>query len=288
MALPASNFCLYSGSVELERIEHDGQRLAVRMYPGGGRPVLVLPAMGVPAGYYDGFAAGLIAAGFSVAVADLRGTGDSTPPPSRSGRYGYAEIVGDVDIVLRHVTDRLGGQEPLLLGHSLGGHAAALHLALGGAPAAGLVLVASGAPWHRLYPGRRGLAVRLAGPLISTAAAIRGFWPGDRLGFGGRQTRGIMADWAYVVRTGNFPALAGVEVDARLADVKVPVLAVSVAGDTLTPAATLDHFCAKFGSADLTRHHYTAAESGAPMDHFRWTRAAGPLIQRVRAFGEPL
>jgi predicted alpha/beta hydrolase len=91
-----------------------------------------------------------------------------------------------------------------------------------------------------------------------------------------------------VVRTGDFPPLSGVDVDARLADVKVPVYAASVEGDRLTPPVTLDHFVAKFTGTSVERHHYTAAESGAAMNHFRWTRAATPLATRILDFERTL
>ena len=260
-------------------VERDGQRLALRLHPGSGRRVLLLPAMGVPAGYYDGFAGLLTDAGFAVAVADLRGTGASTPHADRRSRYGYAELVDDVGALLAE----LDADAPLLIGHSLGGHAAALHLALGGT-GAGLVLIASGTPYSRLYSGRAGAIVRGIAVTVSATSAMLGYWPGHRMGFGGRQARGLMRDWGYMVRTGRFPTLSAVDVEARLADVKVPVLGISIADDTYTPAQTLDHFCAKFTGAPVTRHHYTRAESGAPMNHFRWTRASTALVPHIAAF----
>lgn len=270
--------------VETRYLTRGRDRLALRVHPaGGGRTALLLPAMGVPATYYDGFVAPLTAGGLDVVVADLRGTGASTPPPTRASRYGYAELVDDVATVLTE----LGADAPLLIGHSLGGHAAALHLALGGT-GAGLALVASGTPWKRYYPGWYGVGLRAVTPVITGLSAGLGYWPGHRLGFGGRQSRGIMRDWAHVVRTGDFPAIDGADADARLADVKVPVLGVSVAGDRLTPASTLDHFTAKFTGTTVTRHHYTSDESGAPMNHFRWTRAGGPLAARLLAFADTL
>lgn len=56
----------------------------MQIYPEPGGPgttapaVVVWPAMGVPARFY------------------LRGTGASTPRPSRRSRYAYAELVDDV------------------------------------------------------------------------------------------------------------------------------------------------------------------------------------------------
>src|SRR5690606_40294522 len=58
--------------------------------------VVLWPAMGVPAGYYRPFLTGLRRAGLAVAAVDLRGTGTSTPHPSRASRYGYAELTDDV------------------------------------------------------------------------------------------------------------------------------------------------------------------------------------------------
>lgn len=273
-------------------VDRAGERLALRIHPGSDdRPdspvVLLWPAMGVPARYYTPFVAALRAAGMAVVVADLRGTGASTPPPGRASRYGYAELVDDVGAVLEVLKERLDGRTRLLLGHSLGGHATLLHVALtGGAQVDGLVLVAVGTPYWRLYPGRRGHLVLAGSQLIHGTARLLGWWPG--WGFGGRQARGVIRDWAHTVRTGRFPHLDGVDAEAALREVRLPVLAVSVEGDRLTPAATLDHLCARLTAAPVTRHDYTTAEAGAPMNHFTWVRAAGPLAARVAAFAAHL
>jgi predicted alpha/beta hydrolase len=258
--------------------------------------VLLLPAMGVPAAYYDPFAAELVAAGLDVLVADLRGTGESTPRPGRRSRYGYADLAGDIATILATAPE-LAGRDIVLLGHSLGGHAAAVHLALGtaggtqatgwagGQRVVGLVLVASGAPYYPLFrAGRPRRRVRVGGWLLPAVARVVGYWPGGRLGFGGPQARGVMRDWGRFARSGRLPELAGVDVEAALAGVTLPVLGVSVEGDTLTPEPTIDFLCGKFSGAPVTRHHYTEAEAGQPMTHFRWTRAAGPLAGRIADF----
>jgi predicted alpha/beta hydrolase len=59
---------------------------------------------------------------------------------------------------------------------------------------------------------------------------------------------------------------------------------VSVENDAYTPARVLDHLCAKLTAAPVTRVHYTVAEAGGPLDHFRWVRAAGPLAARIADF----
>jgi predicted alpha/beta hydrolase len=62
------------------------------------------------------------------------------------------------------------------------------------------------------------------------------------------------------------------------------VLAVSVDHDHYTPAPILDGLCAKLAAAPVERAHYTVAEAGSPLDHFRWVRASAPLAARVADF----
>ncbi|MBQ1030841.1 alpha/beta fold hydrolase [Micromonospora sp. C97] len=275
-----------------EFVDVDGGRLGVQVYPEPsgvtGAPVVVIwPAMGVRARYYRPFAAALRTAGLAVVVADLRGTGASTPAPSRADRHGYAELADDVGAVLAALKPRLDGRTRVLLGHSLGGQAALLHLALhGGGEVDGLALVAVGIPHWRSYPGRRGLGVLPYTQGIAATAALLGFWPG--WGFGGRQARGVIRDWAYTARTGRFPRLNGTDAEAAVRAVRTPVLAVSVDDDQYTPHQTMDHLCAKLGDAPVTRERYTVAQAGAPLDHFTWVRAGVPLARRIAAFATDL
>ncbi|MCO1598987.1 alpha/beta fold hydrolase [Micromonospora sp. RHAY321] len=275
-----------------EFVDVDGGRLGVQVYPepegdAGAPAVVIWPAMGVRARYYRPFAAALRAAGLAVVVADLRGTGASTPAPSRADRHGYSELAGDVGAVLAALKRRLDGRTRLLLGHSLGGQAALLHLALDGTDAVdGLALVAVGIPYWRTYPGRRGLGVLPYTQGIAATAGLLGVWPG--WGFGGRQARGVIRDWAYTARTGRFPRLDGTDTEAAVRAVRTPVLAVSVDDDQYTPHETMDHLCAKLTAAPVTRERYTVAQAGAPLDHFTWVRAGAPLARRIAGFASDL
>ncbi|WP_018214817.1 alpha/beta hydrolase family protein [Salinispora vitiensis] len=273
-----------------EFVEVDGARLGLQIYPEPAETadaplVLISPAMGVPARYYRPFATALRAAGLAVAVADLRGTGASTPRPSRRCRYGYAELATDVGAVLATLKEQRNGRRTLLLGHSLGGQTALLHLALTpGHDVDGLALVAVGLPWWRSYPpGPRGYAVLPFSQTIAVATRLLGVWPG--WGFGGRLARGVVRDWAYTARTGRFPQLDGVDAEAALRDLRTPVLAVSVDNDQYTPHETLDHLCAKLTGAPITRERHGAEPGGSRLDHFSWTRtAATPLATRIARF----
>jgi predicted alpha/beta hydrolase len=269
---------------EQQYLDRGGDRLGLHVYPTAdgasddGPAVVIWPAMGTPARFYRHFAARLSAAGLAVVVVDLRGTGTSTPVPSRSSRYGYADLAGDVDAVLDHLKPRLDGRRRYLLGHSLGGQACTLHLGLNGdTDVDGLILVAVGLPYYGAYPGARKWGVLGYTQWISATAAALGVWPG--WGFGGRQARGVIRDWGYTARHGRFPRLDGTDAEAALTAVRTPVLAISVDREQFTPPATLDHLCRKLTAAPIERVHLTGG-----LDHFSWARASDPVVERVTAF----
>ncbi len=270
-----------------EYLHRGGDRIALHHHADPGGPAaLILPALGVPARYYRTLAGHLGAAGLAVTVADLRGTGDSTPPPSRRSRYGYAELVDDVTAVLAAVRTRFAGRTTLLIGHSLGGQLSLLHLARQGATVDGVVLVATGLPYVRVYPPRLIARVLWLTQSVSLATELLGVWPG--WGFGGRQARGVIRDWGYTSRHGRFPTLAGWDAEAALRSVHTPVLAISVDGDDYTPPATTRQLVSKVPAAPVTMETYTAAAAGGPVDHFRWVRASAALATRIAAFAAEL
>lgn len=272
-----------------EWIERGDHRVGLHRYPapdGAGEHtplVVLLPAMGTPAGYYRPFAGALREAGMAVVVADLRGTGGSTPAATRSCGYGYAELVDDVGAVLDAARADGSTRRVVLLGHSLGGQLGLLHLALTGRrDVDGIALVASCLPHWRNYPTWTGWVVLPVTLGIHALTTVLGFWPG--WAFAGRQSRGVVRDWAHSVRTGRFPTLGGADPMPALARLDAPVLYVSVDNDRLAPHEIVDTSCELLPAAAVSRERYTAAEAGGPVDHFRWTRASAPLARRIATF----
>jgi predicted alpha/beta hydrolase len=128
-----------------------------------------------------------------------------------------------------------------------------------------------------VYRHRRPLAVlSMTQSIHATSTALR-VWPG--WGFGGRQARGVIGDWAYTARTGRFPRLDGVDIEAAVAAVRTPVLAVSLERDQYTPAPTVDHLVGKLAAAPVQREHYDGEA-----DHFSWARSPSPVVDRLAAF----
>lgn len=259
-------------------VDRGSDQIAVSLYEQaeGDTLVIIFTAMGVPAGYYERFAVALNAAGFGAAVADLRGTGASRPRPSRASRYGYDELTGDVGAVLEALAPHRDGRRTILLGHSLGGQLCLMHLARSADDVDGVILLAVGVPYWRTY-GRQRLGVLGFVAGIDACSAVLRVWPG--WGFGGRQARGVMRDWAYSGRHGVFPPHLGVE--EKLRDIAVPVLAISVDNDQYTPPATIDRFAGKLTSAQVRREHFTRDAAGIEIDHFKWVKAGEPLTKLI-------
>ncbi|SEE25205.1 Predicted alpha/beta hydrolase [Streptomyces sp. 2231.1] len=245
--------------------------------------VVICPALGVNASYYGPFRAHLARRGIATVAVDLRGQGDSRPRAGRHTRHGYHELATrDWPAVIRATRDRFHPDVPLfLLGHSIGGQVSVLHAAHDPKSADGVILVAAGSVDHRGFSGSARLRVLAATHFIAAVASLWGYWPGHRLGFGGRQSALLMRDWARICRTGRFaPAGADFDYEAAMPGATLPVLAVSVEGDRLAPRRAVDRLCAKLPSATIDRWHFSP-EDGARLDHVRWARDGEGIAERI-------
>jgi predicted alpha/beta hydrolase len=228
--------------------------------------VVVAPAMGMKARYYLPLIEALAAAGINAAVAEQRGhEADGGRIPGRRYDFGYAELVDDLAGALDSVRAALPGAPIHVLGHSLGGQIAAAYAGSHPGAVDGLIFVAASIP-HWPHWGPRLLVAGYAFPLISR---VVGHFPGARLRFAGREARGVMRDWGVLARTGRL-----VVGEQGLADLDIPVLAVSIEGDPLGVPAAVDALAAMLPNATVTRRHLD--HDG--IDHFRWARETDVIV----------
>ncbi|MFF3085160.1 alpha/beta fold hydrolase [Streptomyces nojiriensis] len=238
--------------------------------------VLLWPALGVSASYYAPLAEELARQGYATVATDLRGQGRSRPRCGRGTRHGYQDFAAqDWPRLVRAARELFAPDTPVhLLGHSIGGQVSLLYVARPEADVDGLMLVASGTVHHRRFPGLRRAGVLLGTQLAAFLSVVLGYYPGHRLGFGGRQSGAVMRDWARIGRTGRFePAGADMDYEAAFAKVRLPVLAVSVAADTLAPPTAVDALCDRLGDCAVERVHHTPADPSL-RGHTRWARDA--------------
>ncbi|QNE37427.1 alpha/beta hydrolase family protein [Leifsonia shinshuensis] len=252
-------------------------------------PVIVFhPAMGVGWSYYRPLIDRLRRLGVIVVAADLRGH----DVRGRHSDSGFREIVEvDIPAIVAETRSRWPGHPIWLMGHSLGGQLSAVSAAHAALPISGLVLVAAGSAHFRAFPSWRGIRNRLLAPCFAALTVVLGYWPGDRVGFGGRQPRRLLLDWAHLVRTGRYRSgETGREYDDDLRRAEQRVLLVGVVGDTLAPEGAIDELRRK-----MPRSRVTAVVRPAPPvgkdPHFSWVRGdeglARDVVEWIRGDGPP-
>ncbi len=216
-----------------EVVAADGTRLALyRVGPADGPPVVLMPGTFSNHTFWlgtrgHGMARAVADAGFEAVILDPRGHGGSERPTGQDWTFDHWGRV-DVPAVVEAAT--ADGGCALMVGHSAGG--ASMLIALAGEPdlrdrVAGVVALATPVPWLQRWRKLGAWAVRAGSRVLGRfPAKILGLGPEDEL-------PGVMAQWMTWNLRGEWLGDDGVDYVAALADVRVPVLAVSGAGDTV-------------------------------------------------------
>lgn len=249
--------------------------------------VIVMPAMGVRADYYQPLAVELSRAGFHAITADLRGHGKSGLRASRQHDFGFHEMLRfDWPAVVAAAKREFPEGPIYLLGHSLGGQLNALYASQHQAHLSGLIFIAAGSVHFLGWPFPRCLGILAFTQLARWFAWIWGYFPGQRIGFGGREARSVLRDWAHNARTGRYePVRSGSDFEGALGRVALPHLAISLAGDRLTPRRAVHNLSRKMGRSPATAVHLGPDEMPTGgLDHFKWVRHSGPIVARIGAW----
>lgn len=246
--------------------------------------VVILPALGVEASYYTLLAHALANEGVHCVLADWRGHGSSTQRASRKENFDYHTLVHyDIHAVIQWTRQHFPELPLLTLGHSLGGQLSLLYAASHPHAIDGAILVACGSVYFRAYPFPHDLKVLFGTQLFALLAKIVGYFPGKQVGFGSREARGVMSDWAYQGRRGKFRLGKSLEdIETPLAKMHLPVLGISIEHDTLAPPGALAHLTGKLANATVTRRHLTDnPHFPGATDHFRWARHPGFVLDAI-------
>lgn len=245
--------------------------------------LLLMAALGVPAGFYKPLAEQLAQAGFNVALMEHRGHGESGLRASRRVDFGFREVlVEDIPAVLEWMDEQAPGLPVYLMGHSLGGHYAAMTAGRLPSRIAGVILVACGSPWKGAFTGKTRHQIGLLCHLIPLFSFLLGYYPGDRVGFGGREARTLMRDWRHMAVDNSYRATGlDEDLDAGIGVYQGPVLSVRPADDAFAPAAAMAAVTDKFQQAVVSYSVLSAGMLGERADHYRWVRRPQAVVQTV-------
>ncbi|MBI5569417.1 MAG: alpha/beta fold hydrolase [Desulfomonile tiedjei] len=267
----------------------DGATSCVTVFAGSSEatpPVLIcIPAMGVTAQYYEPLALACVAQGFQVVTADLRGNGCSSVRASRSSRFGYHEIVHyEMPAIVARVRGRFPANPLYLLGHSLGGQLGTLYASANPGEVDGLILVAACSVFYRGWDFPSNVGVLFGTQLARWIAGILGYFPGNIIGFGGSESKGVIRDWSREALTGVYNVAGSPhDFETLLRQLSIPVLAISLEDDWFAPKRAVRNLCKKMERAPLTYCHLLPGDVAAGrIGHFQWVRNAGPVIEEIR------
>ncbi len=128
-SIRAADAPVAGGQLYRARLDAGGAQVALFRYTapasGSGPPILLLPELGFPHGFYDGLAQALQRRGRDVFVLDWRGVGQSTLPVRGTGGL-ESLFLGDAPAALDAVLAATKAPRAQLLGHGVGGAAAVL------------------------------------------------------------------------------------------------------------------------------------------------------------------
>ncbi|MEX2498279.1 MAG: alpha/beta fold hydrolase [Wenzhouxiangellaceae bacterium] len=235
------------------------------------RNMLLLPGMGISARHYIGFAQQLARAGTRVFIHEWRGNGSSSLRAGNGRDWGYRALIeSDLDAAIDTIA-QLHRRPIWLAGHSLGAQLACLAAARRPENAAGLVLVAGGSPYARIFPWPMRLVLAIVLRAFPLLSGWVGHFPGKRLGFAGTEAHGVMADWSRTARTGRYDlATLDFDAEASLAGLELPLRAVRMQCDRFVPEASMDWLLNKMPRCDAERRTITSQAQGTRADHYRW------------------
>ena len=283
--MPLTNTSQLPAVIALPVTSADGATAEVLLQlPAGdiGHVIYWLPALGVSARQYLPLAQTLAERGVAVAIHEWRGLGSSNRRAGRRDDWGYRELLeNDLPAGIAALRARLPQASYWMGGHSLGAQLAPLYASLHPQQVKGLLVIAGGAPYWRCFP--QGWAFWLAFALAPWLARLVGYLPGRRIGFGGNEARGLIADWARSGRSGRYAA-AGMSEDfeQRLGQLALPLLAMRMHDDWLVPQPSLAWLLGKMPHNRVTQEVVVSADfDGKHADHFGWMKTPAPLALHI-------
>lgn len=247
--------------------------------------ILFLPALGVSVDYYKPLAEHWAQRGFAIALIESRGMRYSSIKDVKRENFGYKEVLDfDLATIIPELCQRKLHLPVWLCGHSLGGQFALLHASEKPSKLAGVILIAAGSNHYATLPTtitrfKRRFGIRM----VRIINEVLGYFPGHKLEFGGRQPKNLIKDWTFEGLKGRYQICgSNRDFDQLLAQLELPVLLISLFGDTLVPKTSADPLAQKLSKASVTQVELIARDYGlAVFSHFKWAKSPEPVLDYV-------
>lgn len=237
------------------------------------------PAMGTKAKFYAPLARAFAEQGYHVMVHELRGNGISPLRASRRCDFGYGDLLQDLHYLIHDVKSRFGDLPIILGGHSLGGQLSLLYAVQHPENIDRILLVACGTPhWSGFRGGMRWLLKTLP-YLFTSSAAMMGYFPGDRWGFGGIQGKTLIQDWGHLAKRNEFHVTGDdCNYETAVGAIPIPIKAFCFVSDAFAPQQAVNRILEKLPAEKVQLQCLTNDEIGFKADHLNWVKHAADLM----------
>ncbi len=243
--------------------------------------ILIVPAMGAPARLYNKLYHGIIRAGASVAIMNLRGDGRLDKKYlTGNNNFGYTELLEDIDTVFELLTDKYPSKDIVIFGHSLGGQLGCLYNCHKHPRLKATIVVAGGNMGYQNWTGTDRLKTYFVTQFFGILSLLLSWFPGKKIGFGGNQPKNVMIDWSKNARTGRYVLTNQImDYENQSQEVRSLFLGIVIDTDFFAPYASTKSLLDKFPQSDtkVVTLKTKAFKTISP-DHFRWLKEPGPVI----------
>jgi predicted alpha/beta hydrolase len=146
---------------------------------------------------------------------------------------------------------------------------------------AGLIHVACGTPWHGDFPPRQSRLIRLLCRAIPLFRIFPGYFPGELMGFAGRESLQLMRDWRDWALTGTLDYGGRTGVAQAAGRFEGPVISIAIENDDFNSVAARDRALSPLRNARITRLTLGAAQQGEYLGHFKWARQPDGVVRAL-------
>lgn len=169
------------------------------------------------------------------------------------------------------------------MGHSLGGQIGLLY-ASQSTDVEGVIMIASGSNWYRNMSSSWKRYSRYVGYYaIKMLNMFFGYFPGTKFKFAGTEARQLITDWLHESLTGKYSVEGStLDYEALLLNTRLPVLFVSLAGDTYVTESCSLYLASKLQSAHVEHVSLSPESVGLKQAcHFRWASRPEIIAEKI-------
>ena len=246
--------------------------------------LVMIPALGVRASYYKEFAE-YLQQDYNIVTVDWRGHGASSVRPSRKVNFGFEVLVQDMKEVFDQVENCIPNTDKYLMGHSMGGQVGSLFAARYPTDVKGMILIASSMVYYKGWDKMTSLKIRMVGTLFYPLSKLIGYFPGDRIGFGGKEARWVMKDWGHNALTGKYePVGSDFDYESALKKMIKPAISLSFEYDDLGSERASAYLYQKYNpESEVIHHHLLTADTGNErINHFTWAKKPQYIVPLIK------